>query len=137
MLPINQVIITGKLAGEPKQINSNGTQLYLFTMASVGPTGRFVFPPILAAKLPDFVAYKPDAKMDDQPTLTVIGWVRTVNADVDLVDEVLRLARRAKVPGKIMQRLQAVLGKLDPPRTVPRVVVDIFAEQILPGGEWI
>jgi len=137
MLPINQVIITGKLAGAPKQIDSNGAKLYLFTIASVGPTGRFVFPPILTEKLPDFVAYKPDAKMDAQPTLTVIGWVRTVNADVDLADEVLRLARRAKVPGKVIQRLQAILGKMEPPRTVPRVVVDIFAEQILPGGEWI
>lgn len=134
---INQVIVTGKLASEPRRIVSqDGTVFYLFTIASVGPTGRFVFPPVITDRLPEFVVYKPNAKIDDQPTLTAIGWLRTVNVDLELKAEVLRLARKAKVPGRIVQRLDAVLSKAGDARA-PRVAVEVFAEQILLGGEWI
>lgn len=136
---LNQVIVTGKLASEPKRIvTQEGTVLYLFTLASVGPTGRFVFPPVVTDRLPDFVTYKPNTKIHDQPTLTVVGWLRTVNVDLELKDEVLRLARKAKVPGRIIKRLDAVLSKAGAqvPR-VQRVTVEVFAEQILPGGGWI
>lgn len=134
---INQVIITGKLASEPKRIvTPDRTVLYLFTIASVGPTGRFVFPPIVTDRLPDFVTFKPNTRLNDQPTLTVIGWLRTVNVELDLKNEVLRLARKARVPGRIVKRLDAVLSKANDAR-VPRVTVDVFAEQIIPGGEWL
>lgn len=134
---LNQVIVTGKLASKPKKvITQDGTALHVFTIASAGPSGRFVFPPVVADQLPEFVAFNDDVKLPDQVTLTVIGWVRTVNVSTPLKDEVLRLARKAKVSSKIMARLSAVLDKANG-ALAKRVVVEIFAEQILPGGDWL
>ncbi|MGB9620440.1 MAG: hypothetical protein ACPL7K_08520 [Armatimonadota bacterium] len=129
---LNQILVTGKVASPLRRIDR---ETYLFILATFGPDGNLCFPPVIVHNPPDFLRFAPDCKLHEQPTVTVIGSIRTNNLSIPLKDEIVRLARRAGAPGKIVLRLQAVLSKSDD-LYAKRVGVEIIADQIFPGGEW-
>ena len=141
---LNQVIVTGKPASPPRQIiEGRKAGKYLLVLAVQtpdAPKGVLSFPIIVADELPECVLscdYR-DTKLQDRPTITVIGYLRTDNITLDLREEVLRLARKANAPGKLLQRLDALLSKTKQTGNLRtrRVGTEIHAQQILQGGLW-
>jgi hypothetical protein len=143
---LNQIIVSGKPASPPRQITGGrkaGKYLLVLAVQTPNtPKGVLSFPIVVADELPECVLscdYR-DTKLEDRPTITVIGYLRTDNISLDLHEEVLRLARKANAPGKLLKRLDALLSKAAERANgnlrTRRVGTEIRAEQILQGGLW-
>ena len=141
---LNQIIVSGKPASPPRQITGGrkaGKYLLVLAVQTPDtPKGVLSFPIVVADELPECVLscdYR--GSLQDRPTITVIGHLRTDNITLDLREEVLRLARKASAPGRLLQRLDALLSKAAERSgnlRTRRVGTEIRAEQILQGGLW-
>lgn len=136
---VNRVVMAGKLASPPKRVVNNGISFYLFTIATHSPDGQLVFPPVLTRALPKFLKFKEGAGLSDQMTVWVIGWVRTVDIDTSLAEEIRRLLRRSKNVRE-SNAIRQLRELLDSPEiqqvSIERVAVEVFADEIWPGGDY-